>query len=1654
MKNLLLFLIFCFPFLLIAQNQSNSWIDYSQKYYKFPTVENGIYRIDFEDLNNSVFPLETTDPQHISIFGRGKEIPLYIHGENDGKFDSTDYIEFYAHRNDGWLDSNLYGTAKKQPNPYYSLITDTAFYFITINQNPGKRFAIENSNDFSSYFETNYVLREQLDYHTSTYYDGEIFSQGNSDVEYVPTEGYMDNVVNMGLSRTRNVDVSNVYSQGPAAEFEIAITGQSDYGGLLNGDHHLLVEFLGKSIDTIFDGFKLIKIQELVSPANISNRNPLKITSVDDLGSFSDRSALAYSRLVFPHTLDFGNANYFEFYLDDNLSQNAFTFNPQNINSVSEPVLYDLSNGRKIKLYNTLSGYKAVIPNGSGKKKLVLLAPSAIKNVEKIELVNEDGYFTDYSSLAKDSAYLMVYHPSLLQEVNNYAAYRNNNGQNVVKVNVEELYDQFSYGIKKHPLAIRNFLKMTMEEWTSDPQYLVLVGKSITAKSHRKSPVNYAANLVPTMGNPPSDNLFSAGLGNTKFEAAIPTGRIAVKSNQELRAYLNKVVEFESAKREIWMKRAMHFAGGSNAQQSNQFLSFLNNYKDIYEDTLQGGKVFTFQKTQNVPIQTTLSDSIRSLVNEGVSLMTFFGHASNTGGFDVSIDEASKFHNKGKYPVILANSCFSGNVHQPDAMSTSEEFVLEPNKGTIAFIASVNLSLPYFLNQYSTAFYENMSDDFYGKSMSEIMQQTVKDIQNNSHDKNLKSVCLEMSLHGDPALSFYSFPKPDYLVDAQSVGFQPQELSTEMDSFTVSVEIKNAGKAVSDSLLVELRRKYPGESRGDSVYAKLIPPVKFSATVDFTMPIDRLNGVGINKFMVLLDPINEVDELSETNNSVEVEKQIRAGSIIPIYPYDFSIVPNQAVTLKASTAFAMEESKEYVFELDTNESFLSPFKISKNVQSTGGVVEWQPAVFHNMPDSVVYFWRVSKVPSANETHLWQQSSFQFISGVSGWAQAHFDQLKKNHFLFLQPNEINRRMEFVENVKELKVVALGNPSIAELTRVRYQVDSDIRERSGCTTQPAFFIAVLDSLSFESWETPYFGQNPGHHFGQANFDDYCGTNRQRAEKYFVFRTHVPAQMQAMQNFLNHEIPNGNHIVIYNWFNIDFDTLRANHPGVLQSISNLGADSMLTIPAKHPFIVYAQKGNPNSAITKIGTSLNAEVELNKILQTTSYFGSMGSVSIGPAKVWENIEWDFDVNNPADSVYVQVRGIKKNGEEDLLFELNSNETSRAISNQVAALVYPRLQLQFHSSDTVLHTAPQLERWQVSYSPLPDAALNPSHQFSIDQDTLQEGELLKFSMAIENVTDIDMDSLLISYSILDAQQNKTTIPYPRQAPLLANSTFISTIEVPTTGLSGANSILVEVNPNDDQPEQFHFNNLAQVDFFVKNDKENPLLDVTFDGRHILNGEIVSAKPEILIQLEDNSEFLPLDDTSDFSIYLTAPDQVERLLNFSDELLFVPGKLPDNKAQVVYRPEFEIDGKYQLRIRAHDKSGNASGENDYIIEFEIVTKSSISHVVNYPNPFTTSTRFVFTLTGSKLPDDMQIQIMTVTGKVVKEISMAELGTIRIGNNISDYAWDGRDQFGDRLANGVYLYRIRTKMDGHSIEHRETASDQFFKKGYGKMYLMR
>ncbi|MBE7508745.1 MAG: hypothetical protein HS118_00915 [Bacteroidia bacterium] len=158
----------------------------------------------------------------------------------------------------------------------------------------------------------------------------------------------------------------------------------------------------------------------------------------------------------------------------------------------------------------------------------------------------------------------------------------------------------------------------------------------------------------------------------------------------------------------------------------------------------------------------------------------------------------------------------------------------------------------------------------------------------------------------------------------------------------------------------------------------------------------------------------------------------------------------------------------------------------------------------------------------------------------------------------------------------------------------------------------------------------------------------------------------------------------------------------------------------------------------------------------------------------------------------------------------------------------------------------------------------------------------------------------------------------------------------------------MEVNPRNDQPEQYHFNNFAKIGFNVNKDVTNPILDVTFDGQHILNGDIVSAKPLIVIKLKDENRYLALNDTSKYKVYIKSPDGVEQQLYFEpasntsmspDLLQWTPAQLPDNVFRIEYHPIFNVDGIYELRAQARDESGNLSGSNDYRISFEVITKA-------------------------------------------------------------------------------------------------------------------
>ncbi|HNO55655.1 MAG TPA: T9SS type A sorting domain-containing protein, partial [Chitinophagaceae bacterium] len=457
----------------------------------------------------------------------------------------------------------------------------------------------------------------------------------------------------------------------------------------------------------------------------------------------------------------------------------------------------------------------------------------------------------------------------------------------------------------------------------------------------------------------------------------------------------------------------------------------------------------------------------------------------------------------------------------------------------------------------------------------------------------------------------------------------------------------------------------------------------------------------------------------------------------------------------------------------------------------------------------------------------------------------------------------------------------------------------------------------------------------------------------------------------------------------------------------------------------------------------------------------GHITSPLFGPARAWKQLKWRGSSEPlPGDDASVDVIGVSSTGVETTLFNsLNTSQQDYDVSS-IDAVAYPYVKLRLNTLDTSHFTPYQLRYWRVTYSPVPEGAIAPNIYLKT-KDSVDVGEPVEYKIAFKNISDASFDSLKVKMVITDRNNVPHIIPMPRKRPLPVNDTLQLGTLINTSTFPGWNTTYLEANPDNDQLEQFHFNNFAYRNLYVKPDSLNPLLDVTFDGVHILNKDIVASKPDILIKLKDEARWMILDDTSLLTLQVRYPDGSLRRFYFNNDTVnFVPaGQAPNshNTATINFKPYFPVDGEYEMIVSGKDKSNNRAGDVQYRVLFEVINKPMISNMLNYPNPFTTSTAFVFTITGSEVPQNIKIEIMTITGRIVREITKEELGSLHIGRNITDFKWDGTDQYGQKLANGIYLYRVVTNLNGKSLDKYKAEgdnTDKYFNKGYGKMYLMR
>ena len=1695
---------------------NNTWIDYGKTYYKFKLAEDNIYRIPQSAI--AAAGLAATNADHFQLWRNGQQVRLFT-PITAAPLGALDYIEFYGEMNDGKADKQLYRQPQFQLADRYSLETDTAAYFLTVN--PGSvnlRYAdLVNPAPATGQVADAYFLRRIDIFYRNQYCRGfgVDFSEYVHSSSYDNGEGPVSNTISappptpalptpVPSIYTETISGLNAYYGGPQNGLAIRT---KVYFNTANSYRTLSLKVFNNVVSpTLPSSNPNIITNGLTSLSIIANNLPTSYLTNDATMNLSfvltnsnapnayptppiDNMVIASTSITYPAKFNFNNTKSFPFELGASSTGNYLVIDNFNFGTTA-PVLLDLNNGRRYlgDILTTTGKVKFVLPASTDITRKFILVNVETNNVKTIAALTTKN-FVDYNAAANKGDYIIISHPKMYNDgagINNvelYRAYRstaNGGGYNAKITDINELTDQFAFGIKSHPAAIRDYVRYMDANYTVKPKALFLIGRGLTyydkkvlelntATYPTNAPIIEKLDFIPTFGWPASDMLLSANPSITT--PLVPIGRIGTIDGKEVGYYYQKILQYEANQRlqsplisdKAWMKNTMQIIGGRTVQEVQTFEYYMDGYKNWIEDTLFGGHINRFTKTSSTTVQQASSAQITQDFTDGLGFIKYFGHSS-ASTFEFNLSDPYIYNNTGKYPFFSVSGCTAGNYYNfdPTRITTlsnlSEKYVLANQKGSIAFLADTHFGLPGYLNYWNDRFHENFSRIAYGQTVGSQVQDVVNTLGGNNPnlDFNTRIHIEEINLHGDPALKINNFPKPDYVIEPQLVKVSPSIISVSDPSFKVKAIWRNIGKATNDSINVIVKRTL-ANNVVEILKDTMIFATKYMDSLEFNVPINPIKDKGNNKICVELDNTNKVDEIYETNNKTCNEFFIFEATLSPVYPYNYAIINTQNITYAASTANPLlPVTSNYVMEIDTTSLFNSPFKKAYNRTGLGGLIEFTPTNI-TFTDSTVYYWRTAVIPASGNT-IWNTTSFIYLpTSTPGFNQSHYYQYQDNSFddkIYLAND---RKLKF-NNFNTTLSVSTGNFPPNNFPNTFINLGAFPISSWGINFNKLEFV-VLDGVT----GTPFKNQIPGLYGSTTN------TQGNRLNQ-FEFGFATPSERTTVVNFIK-LMPEDAIILMYPFLNtnsvgLPFAPVWATDPIAPGNTANLyntlkgyGLTMLDSFYRSRAMIFKFVKSDISATFQKAGNAFGDIVLADIPINISNVRGTFTTPVYGPARAWGDFHWRgrSEEAPSKDSIGFKIIGINAQGVETELMQIDSTQKDVNISS-INAATYPYLKIQMLNVDSGKGTPYQVRYLRLNYTPVPEGAIFPSLLYAM-KDTVEAGQPIQFTLAFKNVSKVNFsDSMKIGLTIRTNNNFDSIINLPKGKILVVGDTMKVSYTILSESFVGNNTLIVDFNPNNAQLEQYHFNNLLYKNFYVRGDEVHPLLDVTFDGIHILNRDIVSSKPNILIKLKDENRFLALRDTGLLKVQLKYPGE-NTYRNISLANIFTPANFAtgENTATINMKPFLSKDGDYELVVSGRDVTGNDAGALSYRSTFTVLNKPMISEMLNYPNPFTTSTAFVFTLTGSEVPQNIRIQILTISGKIVKEITKAELGNIHIGRNITDYKWDGTDSYNQPVGNGVYLYRVITNLNGKSLDKYKAEGDdssKYFNKGYGKMYLMR
>ncbi len=1604
-------------------------------YFKIQVGEDAFYKLPQNDLANALsaagFNIQSIDSSKWSMFYRGEEIPIY--------YENGD-IHFYGQKNDATLDTGIYfdgGLA----NPYINMFSDTSAYFLSWYKDArtGKRI---NTVNVSNPVITNYHF-DLSDWRPNSYrYNpGQNYNTDNSALLYLgsfqPGEGWTGPFSTSNMQMTLD-SISNYSSSGAASYLSLRFIGE----GKINNTTTISLGSASPRVWQTNQGISQpgpLKVEGEIIISDIEN-GLLHVNANVVSGAFSP----VHAQLYYPQTIGmFGKASKV-FTIDSTLGNEIrFIIDDININSVADVFALDITDPYDIRFceisFNSSLGELSVeLENALSKKRRILITPRAqTKNVSDIRF----RAFQNLSSPTED--YLLIYPEQFDSAAQAYFDYRKSAaGGNYMplKMELEEVYDQFSFG-ESSPVGIREFCRYMHNNSTANSNYLFLLGKGLFFNQGvRISNVTYIyrfnpevftyKNLVPTFGYPGGDWPYVMNFNpQNPNEIAFGVGRITSRTEAQVFQYLEKIKEYEDpANNGLWRKRLLHLSGGATDDEIQRFYSYVNQFKSIAEGPFLGGRVETISKTTPGGVQNIFIDTI---INQGISLLTMYGHSS-TQFNDIEIGDVNdpnlNYNNgNGQYPMFIVNGCQTGQIFG-QFESWVQNWINTPNKGSSLMLAHSFDGFDPILKFYTENIYKTAFTDssFFGKPIGDILTRSCNNFNTQYspfYGKFIQSQLELMTLQGDPALRISGgIGNADYAVNESGINaesFDGSRITTNTDSFQLKIPLENYGRVSDEFVGIMVERKSPVNTFYDTIY---IPSFGYSDTVFYTVynSPDNLNLGGLNEFEIRVDPGQFIPEDNENNNIASFSLLLPIQNVRNISPLDYGIVADNSVRLVSSAHLPDGVNTiVYQYEIDSSYLFNSPILQSFQYQS-GNTGIWDIDLPNqNSNDTTVYFWRSKKL----EDTIWSTSSFTYIDGSpSGWSQSTYGQFINNTYSGGLKLNSAREFEFIDFSSDLELRFAGqkgdyrDTTLIKIGNALLRINSALEARS-CAINRLLMVKISGQTGQPYRDlSPWDGKNCGiQPFGVRQFTNID-----------IRTDSLPTSLMTFVNGTDQD----DYILLMAHGLVNFNTLT---PEMRDTLESFGLDSLLwdDLDRAEPFLFLGKKNWSGSFYIRGDTSLSVAldsqvVDLNYTLNETYRTGTTRSVNIGPAKSWSSL--DFKIYEEAnDKSKIDLIGLKANNEESLL--LSDLQQGLTDLSNINASTYPKMYLRAYFEDSVDRTSPQLENWTILYEGTAEGLIDPN-AFSDDYYTnisIQEGDTLKLEFSFKNISEFDFDdSLKVSFSISENLNSEDWII----APGSGDSTIFK-YELITTGLEGDYSLRTFVNPYV-QGELFYDNNILETDFNVFKDVTPPFISATFDGNRIVNNDVVAYNTQIKLTLEDENPFLNISDTSSIFFELYKSD------NFIDSLISIPSneilrqiQSDSNDYQVFILPDSLHDGQYKLEFNGRDASGNLAGPFPKVIEFQIQSAlpSKFDQISIFPNPFQNALNITFNLSGKDKPDKFEISFFDLTGKRVYRNDIAAL--VKLGDNRLEI-WDAKNSQGGVLPSGMYIYRI--EIEGNGIDN--------------------